>query len=286
MSGAATAALAELVGQGDARRAALWATLAQSGGSALGVIVSGALAQWAPAQDVLPFVVGMAACAAAAAALWTVPETARREGGLQIRRPRVPKQIRRDFVRIGITVAAVWAVAAGLFLSVIPSFTGMLVLHSQNLAVLGLMAALVLACSCIAQVVVRRGSPPAPTQAGGLVLLAIGLIALIISAVAESLTLLVTGAVLAGFGHGLAFLAAQDNLTRIAPQEQRAEVSAAFYVCIYLGVALPVIGIGVLAVLTTLFIAVTTFAVVTGLAALAVAGWHLTSERPRSTATS
>jgi hypothetical protein len=73
----------------------------------------------------------------------------------------------------------------------------------------------------------------------------------------------------------VAFLAAQDDLTRIAPSGQRAEVSAAFYVCIYLGVALPVIGIGILAVLTTLFTAVTTFAVVTGTAALAVAAWHL-----------
>ena len=80
---------------------------------------------------------------------------------------------------------------------------------------------------------------------------------------------------LAGLGHGVAFLAAQDDLTRIAPSGQRAEVSAAFYVCIYLGVALPVIGIGILAVLTTLFTAVTTFAVVTGTAALAVAAWHL-----------
>jgi hypothetical protein len=78
-------------------------------------------------------------------------------------------------------------------------------------------------------------------------------------------------AVVAGVGHGVAFLAAQDDLTRIAPFDQRAEVSAAFYVCIYLGVAMPVIGVGVLAAATTLFIAVTTFSAVTGGAAVAVA---------------
>ena len=60
-----------------------------------------------------------------------------------------------------------------------------------------------------------------------------------------------------------------------------AEVSGAFYVCIYLGLALPVIGIGVLAVLTTLFIAVTTFACVTGSAAIAVAVWHLVPHEGR-----
>jgi hypothetical protein len=73
----------------------------------------------------------------------------------------------------------------------------------------------------------------------------------------------------------VAFLAAQDDLTRIAPDRQRAEVSAAFYVCIYLGVSVPVIGIGLVAVATTLFTAITTFAAVTGGGALILAGWHL-----------
>lgn len=45
-------------------------------------------------------------------------------------------------------------------------------------------------------------------------------------------------------------------------------MSAAFYVCVYLGVSLPVIGSGILADLTTLFTAVTTFAAVTGTCAL------------------
>ncbi len=76
-------------------------------------------------------------------------------------------------------------------------------------------------------------------------------------------------------GTGVAFLAAQDNLIRIAPDGQRAEISAAFYVRIYLGVSLPVIGIGVVAVAATLFTAVATFGAVTGGAALMLAAWHL-----------
>lgn len=87
--------------------------------------------------------------------------------------------------------------------------------------------------------------------------------------------LLIAGAVLAGAGHGVAFLAAQDDLTRIAPTEQRVEVSAAFYVCLYLGVALPVIGTGVLAAIFSLFVAVATFATVTGLGSLALAAWQM-----------
>lgn len=276
LSGAATAALAELVPSGDMRRAALRATLAQSGGAAAGVLLGGVLAQWAPAPEVTPFVAGMAACTLVAAWLLAVPETAERQrGGLRIRRPRVPAEIRGAFARAGLTGAAVWAVAGGLFLAVMPSYAGQLVLHSRNLAVLALLAALVLLTSCAAQLAVRRGAPPALAQAAGLALLAAGLLALVLASPVRSLALLIAGAILAGAGHGFACLGAQDDLNRIAPAEQRAEVSAAFYVCVYLGVSVPVIGIGVLAVMTTLFTAVATFAAVTGGGSLAVAAWHL-----------
>lgn len=276
MSGAATAALAELAGSGGARRAALLATLAQAGGAAIGVALAGVLAQWAPDPQVLPFVAGMVTCATAAALLAVVPEPGGdRHGGFRIRRPRVPAEIRADFARVAITAAAVWAVAGGLFLSIIPSYAGRLVLHSQNLALLGLITAIALACSCLAQFSTRHGAPPAQAQAGGLITLGGGLVLLVLAAPTHSPTMLIVGTVLAGIGHGVAFLAAQDELTRLAPDGQRAEVSAAFYVCIYLGVSLPVIGIGVLAVLTTLFTAIVTFAIVTGGAALTVAAWHL-----------
>jgi hypothetical protein len=141
-------------------------------------------------------------------------------------------------------------------------------------AVLALVTALVLVASCAAQLATRHGAPPAQAQAAGLALLAAGLLALVLASPAQSAALLVTGAILAGGGHGVAVLAAQDDLARIAPEGQRAEVSAAFYVCVYLGVAVPVIGIGVLAVVTTLYTAVAAFAAVTGSGALAVAAWH------------
>src|SRR6185437_4807188 len=48
ISGPATAALVELDPDGDRRRAAMFAGLAQAGGSAAGPILAGVLAQWAP----------------------------------------------------------------------------------------------------------------------------------------------------------------------------------------------------------------------------------------------
>jgi len=275
LSGAATAALAELTA-GRKRHAALMATLAQAGGAAAGVLLCGVLAQWAPWPMVLPYVVGMAACSLLGIVLWLVPETVgHREGAMRLRMPRVPARIRSPFLRVGLTGASVWSVGA-LFLSVVPSYAGEQVAHSRNLALLALLSSIVLLASFAAQLLLRRGTtPPAATQAVGLILLAVGLATLVAASPARSVALLTAGAVLAGIGHGAALLAAQDALTRIAPADQRAEVSAAFYVCIYLGVSLPVIGIGILADVTTLFTAVAAFAAVTGGGSLGLAVWHL-----------
>ena len=87
--------------------------------------------------------------------------------------------------------------------------------------------------------------------------------------------LLLVASALAGSGHGLAFLAAQHELNRLAPPEHRGEVSAAFYTCIYLGVAIPVIGVGVLADATSLVAAVGMFSAVIGSTAVMVGAWHL-----------
>jgi MFS family permease len=275
LSGAATAALAELA-EDPKRHAALLATLAQVGGSAAGVLGCGVLAQWALWPTVLPYVADMAVCLVVGVALWLVPETVEHRGGaLRVRMPRVPADIRGPFLRVGLTGAAVWAVVAGLFLAVMPSYAGEQVVHSRNLALLGLLTSLVLLASFVAQLLLRHGAAPAVVQAVGLIVLAVGLAILVAASPASSVALLAVGAVLAGLGHGAAYLAAQDAVTQMAPADQRAEVSAAFYVCIYLGVSLPVIGVGILADVTTLFTAVAVFAAVTGLGSLALAGWHL-----------
>jgi MFS transporter len=285
VSGAATAALAELLPGSEARRAALLATLAQAGGGAGGPLFAGFVAQWAPDPMVLPYLLGLGICLLQIGLLRIVPETgARGDGRWKIQRPRVPAEIRADFARVAITAAAAWAVAASLFLAILPSYASE-VLKTDDLALLGAVAATMLLSSCAAQLLARRGAPPAEAQAGGLTLLALGLLALVLATPLGAPALLIAGAVLAGVGHGLAILAAQDDLTRIAPGGERAAVSAAFYVCIYLGVAGPVIGIGILAAAISIYTAVSVFAAVTGTAALIVAAWHLrhrsAEDRPR-----
>lgn len=161
VSGAATAALVQLLPEGEGRDAALLASLAQAGGSASSPLLAGFIAHWAPAPEVLPFALGLAVCALLIALLALVPETRPAEGvsaseGWRIQRLSVSPEIRADFARVTITAASAWAVAAALFLAVIPSYASE-VLETEDLAVLGAVAATMLFASCAAQLAVRDG---------------------------------------------------------------------------------------------------------------------------------
>ena len=280
MSGAATAALTDAYTGPDVRRPALLASLAQAGGAAGGPLVAGCIAQWSFWPTRSPYLLGIVACLLLLVALVVTDighaptRQEAEERHWRIRRPRVPRAIRADFARVAITAAAAWAVAGALFLAVMPAYAASIV-GTTNLGVLGAITALMLTSSCVMQIAVRRGAPAALAQGVGLLLLAAGLGGLVAADPTHLPWLLIVSAVVAGCGHGLAALAAQDDLTRIAPDEARAEVSAAFYVCIYLGVSVPAIGIGLVTTLSgSLSTGIHAFALVTGLVAVITAGWH------------
>jgi MFS family permease len=277
-SGAATAALVELEPTGDRARAALISTLAQAGGSAAGPLVGGTLAEWAPAPRTTAFVVGLAVTGATLAALLALPRMPDGTGApWRMQRPGVPAEIRARFARFALTAAATWAVA-GLYLSVVPSYAGSL-LQTSNLALEGAISALMLVASCAAQVAFRRRGAAPSLQSSGLVLVIVGLVALVGAFPAHSLALVLAAALVGGIGHGMAFLGAQADLNAVAPPERRGEVTAAFFMCIYMGVAVSAIGVGLVATATSLETAVAVFAVVTGAASMAAIAWHVAVAR-------
>jgi MFS family permease len=274
MSGAASAALVELDTRPAEHTAALVAALAQAGGSAAGPIFAGLLAEWAPAPRVLCFALTLAVIALGAVAVLRIPEPGAVTGGRwTIQRPHVPPEIRVLFARLSVTSAAVWAICA-LFLSVVPSYASEL-LDTHNLALLGSVSGLILASSCVAQLACRHVTAFPRAQAAGLTLATAGLAALVAAFPLHSLALMLTAAVLAGAGHGIAFLAAQSELNLAAPEMRRGEVNAAFYTCTYLGVAFCVIGTGLLTLAVPLSAAVTSFATAMAAVLLTTAAWHL-----------
>jgi predicted MFS family arabinose efflux permease len=274
ISGAATAALVELDPHDDRRRAAMFAGLAQAGGSSAGPLFAGVLAQWAPHPLTLCFVVTLGATALAAGVALTVPEPAAREREpWRIEWPRVPRALRADFARVSVTAATVWASVA-LFLSIVPSYVRVS-LETENLALIALIASVALVASCAAQIVVQRSEGERRRDQGvGLVLLVVGLAALVVGAPFHSLAALLVGALAAGTGHGVAFLNAQQELNDLAPAERRGEVTAAFISCIYFLVATSVITTGALDRAFSLTLSVATVAIGLIVVAATVTVWQ------------
>jgi MFS family permease len=275
ISGTATAALVELEPRRDTRRAALPSGLAQAGGSATGALAAGVLAQWAPAE-MLCYVVWIGITVVCAAGIAAIPEPVRHGGKRRIQRPSVPVPIRLPFARATLAATAFWAVAA-LYLSIVPSYLRK-VLSTHNLALISALSALVLVASCFGQLLTLRPKLGNHTaQAVGLGLLALGLVFLVVALPLHSLAVVIAGAVLAGGGHGVGFLASQTDISDVAPDERRGEVTSAFAMCIYAGVASSVIGVGLLTLRLSLFAAVAVFACAIGVVAVATACWHLAS---------
>jgi MFS family permease len=273
ISGAATAALVELEPDRSGRRAALFAGLAQAGGSAAGPLLAGVLAEWLPAPRTLCYLTALGATVVAAVLVLRLRDPADREPEpWRIEWPRIPREHRAAFARVALTAATVWATLA-LFLSIVPSYAAGL-LGTQNLALLAAVAALALVASGAAQVAVSRVDTRRRLAAPALVLVALGLLGLIAAAPLHSLALLVLAAVAAGTGHGPAFVEAQHELSDLAPGDRRGEVTAAFIACIYFLVATAVIASGLLDEALPLSAAVGAVAGGLAVLALAAAAWQ------------
>jgi MFS family permease len=262
-TGTATATLVDLLGRDRADRATLTAALVNMGGLGCGPLLAGVLAQTAPVPLRLPFWVHLGLLLPAALGIVLIAEpVAQNDGGRPRLKPQslaVPKEMRATFARAALAAFAGFAVL-GLATAISPAFLGK-ELGVDNLAVVGVVVFGVFVGSTAGQLLLEVVPDPAALPAGcagliaGMVLLAGGL-------AARSLALLVAGAVLAGVGQGLSFRAGLTAVNAEAPEDQRGEVASSFFVVAYVALAIPVIGEGVLAELTSLRTAGLAFAAV------------------------
>jgi predicted MFS family arabinose efflux permease len=276
-TGTATAALVDLAGPNARGRATLVATMVNTGGLASGPLLAGLLAQFAGSPTRLTFWVDVALLLPALLLVWLMPETVEHRGRAQLRPrlPRVPPQARAAFVRAALAGFAGFAVL-GLFTAVAPGFLAQ-ILGIKSPAVVGLVVFTVFISSMLAQTALRRVpvgvALPAGCAAliGGMAVLALGL-------ALSSLAGLVAGGVIAAIGQGLSFRAGLASVTEAAPEHQRAETASAFFIVAYVAISVPVVGVGVLANLTSLRPAGLIFAAM--VAAIALAALLLLARRP------
>lgn len=186
VSGAATAALAELHPRADRKQAALIASVATAGGTAMGPMLAGILAQYGPWPTVFPFIVHLILLLPGILALWFIPETipSTAAGRWKPQRPSVPSEIRTPFMIGAATAFTAWAVTA-LFMSLVPSYVGTL-MHVNNLAIAGGVVFVMLGSSSVVQLSLKRLAVRT-SQITGLILLIIGLSGVVIAVPAQSI---------------------------------------------------------------------------------------------------
>ena len=251
------AAAAPQAGPGRAERAA---TAANLGGIGLGPLLAGLLAQYAPGPLVLPYLAGETLMLAGATGLMLVPETVRRPSPRPAYRPqrvRVPAGRRGLFVAAGLAGAAEFALL-GLFTSVTPGFLAG-TLHDRSHALAGAAAFAVFGAAALAQLVAGRAGLRL-LLGGGLAALAAGLVAISAAVWLPSLALLLVGGVLAGAGAGSAFKGGISVVNSIAPDGHRGEALAGLFLFAYVGLTVPVLGLGLVSQLLAAPAAVLGFA--------------------------
>ena len=243
-TGVATAMIVDLAPKTGRARAGLLAAMVNMLGLGLGPVLSGALADLAPYPLVLPYVVHVVLIAAAAVGLAFVPEPVPRRPGpvrWQIQRIGVPDEVRSTFVRAAVGGFAGFAVL-GFFTAVSPLFLGQ-VLHETRHIVPGLVVFAVLGSSTLGQLLSARLTERT-SLLGGCLALAAGVAVVAVGVALAQLSVLVAGAVIAGFGQGASFRAGLQAVTGGAPAERRSEVSSSYFLVLYVAISIPVIGVG------------------------------------------
>ncbi|OIJ64267.1 MFS transporter [Streptomyces mangrovisoli] len=246
LSGAATAAVTELAEPAKRQRAAFTATAANMGGLGCGPLLSGVLAEYAPYPLRLPYLVHLGLLAGCVVLVAILPESVERPVPRPPLRPQgmvVPARARAVFVPAALASFAGFSVL-GLFTAVAPSFAAEY-LGVDNLAAVGVMVLVVFLASTAGQLLMERVGPVRALPLGCAVLV-VGLVLIGCALLAESLEVLIAGAVVAGIGQGLSFRASVAEVARVAPERQRGATISALFVAAYVGISIPVVGVGAL----------------------------------------
>lgn len=267
LSGTATAALVELHPKNNRIFASLVATIATAGGTAIGPIFSGILAQYGSVT--LPYIVHVFLLLPGFVVLFMMPETVKpvplKHWRLQL--PTVPSSIRFLFIISAITGAITWSVSA-FYTSLVPSYVSEL-MGIHNLALTGGVVFVMLAISAFTQLFLNKISFR-HSMVSGLICLIFGLSGIVIAVPIQSLILLLMSTVIIGLGWGLAFMGSMALVNEIAPPKQREHVVSSFYIILYLGVGFPVIGIGIGTELLDLYKAVLIYVSVASVLAIII----------------
>jgi MFS family permease len=241
-TGTATAMLIDLAPGGRRRMASFVAVVVNLGGLGLGTLLAGLLAAYARSPLRTPFVVDLVLLVPAVVGLLVTPETVQRRAfRLRLQRLSVPSEVRTVFIR-GATAGFGSFAVAGVFSSVAPVFLAT-ILGRDSHALAGVIVFILFSASIVGQLLVSLLSDRRALISGCALLVGgVGLLALALGI--ESLAALIASASVVGLGQGLVVGAGLAAINQRAPVERRGETASSFFVVMYVGLSLPVIGVG------------------------------------------
>ena len=229
-------------GNADSARAARRAALAMTTGFAVGPLVSGLLAQWGPASQVLPYLPHVAFMVAALfASARLAPETITRRTRLSLGVGLPAGQARRRFWRsVAVMAPGVFAAPAVAF-AFLPAAIGADRL-TAGVAVTGAVTAL----TALAGVVIQPAARALDALRGrwsvgviGLLICAAGLVLAADAIRVGSLWLLAPCAAVLGCAYGLCLVSGLIEVGRLARPEAVGSLTAVYYALAYLGLTTP-----------------------------------------------
>ena len=228
------------VGTASRNGAARRAVIAMTAGFALGPLVAGMLAQWAPASTIVPYLPHIALMAGVLISVSKTPETVA-SGAERTVRLSVPG-VRSPRFRTVVAPMAPWVFAApAIAFALLPSVVG-----AEHVADAIAVAAAVTMLTAVAGVLIqplarRLEAHVASNRAGvaGLLVLTGGLVLGAATAQAQQPWLLVPCAIVLGCAYGLCLVAGLVEVQRIADDDALAGLTAAYYALTYLGFAAP-----------------------------------------------
>jgi MFS family permease len=221
-------------------------TAANIGGLGAGPLLSGFLAQYVAQPLRVPYLVFAVLLLLSVVAVGLTPETVEE----RLERPAWrPQRVgaRGDTARYLIAAGGAFSAFAvlGLFTSLAPGFVGG-TLHHPSRLLAGVSVFLVFGAAAAAQTATGRMRPAprtllgAAATAGGLIMVAAGM-------ATTGLALFLVGGAIAGAGAGVLFKAAIGSVAAAAAPEARGEAMAGLFLISYLGLIVPVVGIGIAA---------------------------------------
>jgi MFS family permease len=269
-AGASTAWITELEPRHDRRRATSVAVGANRIGLGVGPLASGLLAQFAPAPLRLPFILFFVLLLPTWVVIRAPRETVGRSKPIRevSFRPRlgVPRELWPEFWPPAVTAFVLFALL-GFYSALIPTVLSQQ-LHEQSHAVAGgVVGGLFLVGGAVAFALAEMTGGTA--MLAGLFTLLPSVVVLVLAQRSASMTLLLVSSALAGVSAAFGYCGTLQTVNDLAPADHRAEIVSTYLLACYAGIALPVIGIGLLARAASLDAAILAFAAMIVLLALA-----------------